>query len=477
MRQDSHIHVKNIPAKPEPFDPTQRVYVRAVHGVYQRLRRNMGWLLMLLFFGLPWLRFHGQQAVLFDLSQQRFTFFATSLFPQDLTLLAWLLIIAAFALFFITTFLGRVWCGFLCPQTVWTFIFIWFEERFEGSANQRRKLDQRGWDRDKLLRKTAKHLCWLGFSLLTALAFVSYFVPAQQLFREFFSGASSGWVVFWVLFFMLCTYGNAGWMRAIMCTHICPYARFQSAMFDRDTYIVGYDAARGETRGPRSRKADPKTLGLGDCIDCALCVQVCPTGIDIRHGLQYECINCGACVDACDDTMQKMGYAAGLISYTTEHKLAEKSAGNQQQIRPTSRVLRPKLLGYGLVLLVMVGLFTVNLLSLSSVNLDVLRDRNQLYRINNDGDVENTFILKVQNKTQQSAQYRLNVMGLPAGIQWYGPKTIEVAAGEIYTQPVSVAIAPESLSKAVTDITFTVSLADDADDIEARAESRFFTER
>ncbi|MGL4270485.1 MAG: cytochrome c oxidase accessory protein CcoG, partial [Plesiomonas sp.] len=390
-QQKPTIRVKNIESTPNTsglkyFDPSQRLYVRAVSGAYQRLRRYGGWLLMLLFFTLPWWPYQGQQAVLLDLGQQQFHFFATTLFPQDLTLLAWLLIIAAFALFFITTFLGRVWCGFLCPQTVWTFIFIWFEERFEGSANQRRALDKAPRSLNKTLRKMAKHLSWLGFSLLTALAFVSYFVPAQQLYAQFFLGESGGWTVFWVLFFAACTYANAGWMRAIMCTHMCPYARFQSAMFDRDTYIVAYDSARGEPRGPRRRKVDPATLGLGACIDCDLCVQVCPTGIDIRQGLQYECINCGACVDACDQTMQQMGYAPGLISYTTEHKLA----GHK------TRLLRPKLIGYGLVLVVMIGLFSVNLLRLQPANLEVLRDRNQLYRINTDGAIENTFILKLQ---------------------------------------------------------------------------------
>lgn len=474
-QQKSTIPVKNIntdintsdsPSGLKYFDPSQRLYVRAVSGTYQRLRRYGGWVLMLLFFLLPWLPYQGRQAILLDVEQQQFHFFATTLFPQDLTLLAWLLIIAAFALFFITTFLGRVWCGYLCPQTVWTFIFIWFEERFEGTANQRRALDKAPRSANKILRKTATHLCWLGFSLLTALAFVSYFVPAKALYSEFFRAASGGWTVFWVLFFTACTYANAGWMRSIMCTHMCPYARFQSAMFDRDTFIVAYDSARGEPRGPRRRKVDPASLGLGACIDCDLCVQVCPTGIDIRQGLQYECINCGACIDACDQTMQQMGYAPGLISYTTEHKLA----GHK------TRLLRPKLLGYGLVLVVMIGLFSANLLRLQPANLEVLRDRNQLYRINNEGAIENTFILKLQNKTQQPVTYQLAVQGLPSGVQWLGPQQVQVAPGEVDTIPLTLAVPEGSALSAVQPIRFSAT-AVNGNDAAVSAESRFFSER
>ncbi|HGF7235861.1 TPA: cytochrome c oxidase accessory protein CcoG, partial [Vibrio cholerae] len=232
--------------------------------------------------------------------------------------------------------------------------------------------------------------------------FVGYFVPIRALVIDFFTLSAAFWPVFWVLFFALCTYGNAGWMRSIMCIHMCPYARFQSAMFDKDTFIVGYDVARGEQRGPRSRKADPKALGLGDCIDCDLCVQVCPTGIDIRDGLQYECINCGACIDACDNTMERMGYAKGLISYTTEHRLSGKH----------TKVMRPKLLGYGAVFLVMIGLFFAQVAAVDPAGLTVLRDRTQLFRTNSSGEIENTYNLKVINKTQQPQTYQLSVKGL-----------------------------------------------------------------
>ncbi|QFI53312.1 cytochrome c oxidase accessory protein CcoG [Aeromonas simiae] len=454
MAEQEQIEVKDVTGECNPhtfkasddrFNPGNRIYVRAQTGYWQRLRRNMGWLFMLLFLALPWLRYEGRQAVLLDIGNQQFHIFATTIWPQDLTLLAWLLMIAAFALFFVTTFLGRVWCGYLCPQTVWTFLFIWCEEKFEGPANKRRKLDAAPWGRDKLLRKGAKHLAWLLISLVTGLTFVGYFQDITALMPALVTFSIDFWPLFWVLFFTACTYGNAGFMRAIMCIHMCPYARFQSAMFDKDTFIVGYDGARGEQRGPRPRKADPKALGLGDCIDCDLCVQVCPTGIDIRDGLQYECINCGACVDACDQTMERMGYAKGLISYTTEHKLAGHS----------TQVARPKLIGYGLVMLVMLGVFAYSAMSIMPMGLDVIRDRNQLFRENGDGLVENTYNLKILNKTMRPQTFRLAVEGLP-DYQWYGPREVTLKSGEILNQPVSLGVNPDNLRDAVLDIRFVL---------------------
>ncbi|MGF1687509.1 cytochrome c oxidase accessory protein CcoG [Photobacterium japonica] len=445
------------------FNPSNRIYVRAVKGLYQQLRRRMGAILMLLFMGLPWLPYGDRQAILLDIEQQQFHFFGTTFWPQDLTLLATLFVIAAFALFFITTFLGRVWCGYLCPQTVWTFIYIWFEEKLEGAANKRRKQDSLPLTRHLLWRKTLKHLAWLAVALATGLTFIGYFLPIHTLVIDFFTANVSFWAGFWVLFFTACTYANAGWMRTIVCLHMCPYARFQSAMFDKDTYIVGYDAARGEQRGPRSRKHDHKAQGLGDCIDCNLCVQVCPTGIDIRDGLQYECINCGACVDACDETMKKMGYETRLLSYTTEHKLE----GHK------TTILRPKLLGYGTVMGAMIGLFFYLLQAVQPMGLDVLRDRSQLFKINSEGLVENTYTLKILNKTQQPAQYQLTVQGLDA-VQWYGEQHIHVAAGEIFTLPISLGIAPEALTSPISAITFTLTRTGDAHYIET--ESRFIGE-
>ena len=448
----------------ERFNPGKRIYVRAVKGLYQRLRRNMGWLMMLAFLGLPWVPYEGRQGILLDLANQKFYLFGVTLWPQDLTLLAYLLMFSAFALFFMTTFLGRVWCGYMCPQTVWTFLFIWFEEKFEGNANQRKKLDSAPMSANKLWRKAAKHSGWLLVSLVTALTFVGYFVPINGLVLDFFTGQAGFWLTFWVLFFAFCTYGNAGWMREIMCTHMCPYARFQSAMFDKDTFIVGYDASRGEQRGPRSRKQDPKTLGLGDCIDCKLCVQVCPTGIDIRDGLQYECINCGACIDACDEVMVKMGYQPKLISYTTEHQLA----GGK------THVLRPKLLGYGLVMIIMTGLLLVTFANRTLAQLDVVRDRSALYRESAEGLIVNEYTLKVLNKDVKAHEFVVTVKGIdPTALHWSGNHKIMVASGEVATLPVSLSVDPYDLKGTITDIEFSAKAADNAD-INAEHGSRFF---
>ncbi|MFL7036305.1 cytochrome c oxidase accessory protein CcoG [Vibrio lentus] len=276
------------------------------------------------------------------------------------------------------------------------------------------------------------------------------------------------WLFYLQFHFLACVLGTVlrrlylcqrHWMRSIVCLHMCPYARFQSAMFDKDTFIVGYDTERGESRGPRSRKVDHKQLGLGDCIDCNLCVQVCPTGIDIRDGLQYECINCGACIDACDNTMERMGYEKGLINYTTEHRLEGHS----------TKVMRPKLLGYGVILIVMLGLFFAQIASVDPAGLSVLRDRNQLFKINSQGLVENTYNLKVINKTQQEQEYKLDVSGLPDSI-WYGKQTITVDPGEVLNLPISLGVDPEKLSSPVSTIQFILS---DNEEFTMEVESRF----
>ncbi|NOU51869.1 cytochrome c oxidase accessory protein CcoG [Pseudoalteromonas sp. JBTF-M23] len=461
---DKQIKVKNIPSEvkiqkpdnlqPDRFNPRNRIYVRAVQGLHQLLRKRIGFVGMLAFMLLPWLSFNGQQAVLFDLFEQKFNIFGLTLLPQDLTILAFILMIAAFALFLVTTFYGRVWCGYTCPQTVWTFIFIWFEEKFEGTANQRKKLDQRDMDFDKFWRKTAKHSSWMLFSLYTALTFVGYFTPIRELVPNLLTFSASGYATISILVFAICTYGNAGWMREIMCLHICPYSRFQSAMFDKDTFTVSYDTKRGESRGPRSRKQDPNELGLGDCIDCNLCVQVCPTGIDIRNGLQYECINCGACIDACDGVMDKMNYPRGLISYTTERNL-EASA---EKTKP----VRGKLIGYLCILLVLCGALVANITMRKPMELDIIRDRNQLYRVNFDGLVENTYTLKIINKAQVPNTYHIDVVGL-SNFKFLGKQQITVEAGRSMDVPLSIVIDPYDLKKPVTEFEFSIYPVDEPD--------------
>ncbi|MDP4945490.1 MAG: cytochrome c oxidase accessory protein CcoG [Alishewanella sp.] len=470
------IDVKNIPVEVKIHRPAadtttkyasrDRIYIRSVKGLHQSLRRNMGFIFMSLFFLLPLIPYHGQQAILLDIGEQKFNIFALTLWPQDFTLLAWIFVIAAYALFFVTTFYGRVWCGYLCPQSVWTFTFMWFEEKIQGTRNQRMKLDQAPMSFNKFWKKALTHFCWLAFALFTSLIFVGYFTPIGPLFLNFFTLQAGFWAVVSVLFFTFCTYGNAGWMREIMCTHICPYARFQSAMFDKDTFTVTYDEARGENRGPRSRKdTDYKEKGLGDCIDCNLCVHVCPTGIDIRNGLQYECINCGACIDACDDTMTKMGYPKGLISYTTEHTLQGKPA----------KVFRPKLLGYFFVLILVCVAFVVNLAIRKPLELDIIRDRGALYRETPEGLIENTYTLSIINKSQQPKTLNLSVLGIEQ-LKWIGDTEVILAGGESRNVVISLALDPYYAKKPVLDVSFTVTDAAQPE-LTISQENKFFAGR
>ncbi|GAA0811447.1 cytochrome c oxidase accessory protein CcoG [Colwellia asteriadis] len=467
-----HIPVKNIKIHGQKntgkdrYKPGDQIYVRKVSGFFQKLRQRMNIIFFAVFAIIPWLQYNGQQAVLFDITEQRFTLWGLTLWPQDLTLLAWIFIFSAFLLFFVTTFLGRVWCGYMCPQTVWTFIFIWFEEKIEGTANQRRKLDKQKMNANKFIRKALKHSAWLFFSLLTAMTFAGYFSPMQSLFIDTFTFNISLGMAGVLAFFALATYGNAGWMRETVCLHMCPYARFQSAMFDKDTVTVSYDAERGEGRGARGRKEDPKALGLGDCIDCNLCVEVCPTGIDIRNGLQYECINCGACVDACNGVMDKMNYARGLIRYTTEHELKHKKV----------HVVRGKLIGYGLLLVIMSSMLILEVVNRVPLSLDIIRDRTELAKENFNGEIENVFTLKILNMSQTDNTYKLSVSGIE-NTQWHGAQEITVKAATASTLPISISVDPYDLKGYMTDITFTVEQINTDSEVKVAQESRFFNKR
>jgi cytochrome c oxidase accessory protein FixG len=460
------IHKPDASKHDDHYSPRSRIYVRKVEGWFETFRRIFGFIFLGIFAIIPWLTYDGRQAVLLDIVNQRFNLFALTLWPQDLTILAGLLIVAAFGLFFVTTLFGRVWCGFMCPQTTWTFIFMYIEEAIEGSRNKRIKLDERPLDFDKFWRKSVKHLLWLLVALLTSMTFVAYFTPAHLLFVDVFTLSTSFWAGFAVLFFTFATYGNAGWMREIMCTHMCPYARFQSAMFDKDTFIVAYDPKRGEKRGPRKRKVDPKSLGLGDCVDCNLCVQVCPTGIDIRNGLQYECISCGSCIDACNGVMDKMGYDKGLISFTTEHQL---DGGK-------THIIRPKMFGYAAVIaLVFIGL-VFSILSRIPLDLDVIRDRNQLFRESSEGLIENVYTLKIMNKTQQDHRYAVSLSGFDKA-KLKAQTEVYVNSGEVFTLPVSVAVDPYDIEDTRTKMEFVITSIDNPDHIVTEQTTFIYTDR
>jgi polyferredoxin len=452
-----------------------KVYPREIDGRFARLRLLAVFVLLGLFYLVPWLRWEGHQAVLFDLPARKFYVLGLTFWPQDFFWLACLLMIAALSLFFFTALAGRLWCGYACPQTVWTEVFLWIERACEGRRNKRIKLDEGPWTREKILRKSTKQFLWITLSLWTGFTFVGFFTPILDLAREARAFSFGGWEAFWIVFYGFATYGNAGYMREQVCKYMCPYARFQSAMFDHDTLVISYDAERGEPRGarkrsvpsvlragirdsgfgigkiigagsdpgrsvpatispatvaeglPESRIPNPESRLLGDCIECEACVQVCPTGIDIRDGLQIECIACAACVDACDSVMDKMGYPRGLVRYTTENVLA----GHRR------RIVRPRTAIYAVLLTALLGAFVWGVAHRAPVIVDVLRDRNALYRETADGGIENVYALKLVNKTQTVQRLHFD---LEHGhdLRIVTPTSVEVPVGAVANVPLTL---------------------------------------
>jgi cytochrome c oxidase accessory protein FixG len=392
------------------YEVRAKIYPRAVHGAFARWRWSIVLLTQLVFYGTAWLQWNGRQAVLFDLAGRKFSIFGLVLWPQDVIYLTVLLVLAALALFLFTAVAGRLWCGYACPQTVYTEIFLWIERAIEGGHVARARLDRAPAGPRKVALKAAKHGAWIALSLWTGFTFVGYFTPIRGLAGAIASLSLGPWETFWLLFYSFATYGNAGWMREQVCKYMCPYARFQSAMFDADTLTITYDAARGEPRGARARSADAKALGVGDCVDCGICVQVCPTGIDIRNGLQNECIGCAACIDGCDQVMHKMNYAPGLIRYSTQNALANGWSWR----RMARRVARPRVLAYSAILAVVAAAASVSLWLRAPVKMDVIRDRGTLAREVEGGRIENIYRLQVMNTEERPRRFALRVAGGPA---------------------------------------------------------------
>ena len=416
-----------------------KIQPRSVHGWFAAWRWGLVWFTQLLFYGLPWLEWNGRQAMLFDLAARRFYIFGMVLHPQDVIFLAGLLILSAFGLFLFTAVAGRLWCGYACPQTVYTEIFLWVEHHVEGDRQARLKLDAAPWSWAKLGKKGSKHVIWLAIGLWTGFTFVAYFTPARTLASEVPGLTVGPWEAFWILFYGLATYGNAGFLREQVCKYMCPYARFQSAMFDRDTLIISYDAARGEPRGSRARGVEPASVGKGDCINCTLCVQVCPTGIDIRKGLQYECIGCAACIDACDGVMDKMNYPRGLIRYSTQNAMDKRWSAAAMW----KRVLRPRVLVYGAILLTIAAAFVTSLALRAPFMADVVRDRGTLARLVEDGRIENVYRVQLMNATEQAQRFHIEIEGLPGATldHW---QDVDVGPTEARWVPVVVQIPPQS---------------------------------
>ncbi len=444
-----------VPASEGLYARRRKIYVRSVGGFFAQWRWTLVWISQAIFYGLCWLPWNGRQAVLFDLVQRKFYLFGLVLWPQDVFYLAVLLIISAYALFLFTAIGGRLFCGYACPQTVYTEIFMWLEEKIEGERNARMKFDKAPLDAPKLGIKATKHAAWIAVALWTGFTFAGYFTPIRAQVSEFLEWRLGGWQTFWIFFYAFFTYLMAGFMREQVCKYMCPYARFQGVMFDPDTLIVTYDAARGEPRGPRSKNGDH--AGKGDCIDCGLCVQVCPTGIDIRNGLQYECIGCSACVDVCDGVMDKTGLPRGLVRYSTENAMA-KGWGSKEIM---GHLVRPRILIYTGVLLTICSATALGIAMRTPLKVDIIRDRGVMAREVEDGLIENVFTLRLMNTDEKPHVYRLGIAGLD-GIRFAGTPEVEVAAASTKSMVIPVRVPPEAARQGSHPVFIDIAAAEDA---------------
>jgi cytochrome c oxidase accessory protein FixG len=441
-------------AKREEIYPRQRIGDSL--AMFQKWRWATVWVTQIVFYGLPWLQWNGRQALLFDLAARKFYIFGMVMWPQDIIYLTAILIIAALALFLFTAVGGRLWCGFACPQTVYTEIFMWIEQKIEGDRARRMKLDKEPMSVRKFALKAAKHAAWIAVALWTGFTFVGYFTPVRALTIEVATFAAGGWSLFWILFYGFATYGNAGWLREQVCKYMCPYARFQSAMFDPDTLIVTYDSERGEPRGAGSKQSTRAEQNLGDCVACKLCVQVCPTGIDIRDGLQYECIGCAACIDACDFVMERAGMPKGLIRFSTERALKEHYAARGIW----GHVLRPRVFVYAGILAAVTIALVVAVGIRVPLKVDVIRDRGALAREVEDGRIENTYRLQVMNTSERGQAFALNAGGLP-GLQIASEPTFEMPGASSRSILVRLRARPEDIPPGSSKIVIGVKSVDD----------------
>lgn len=432
------------------YEKHKKVYMRDVKGWWNTWRWVLVWITQILFFVTPWLEWNGRQAVLLHLVERKFYLFGLVLWPQDVFYLALLLIISAYALFLFTAIAGRLFCGYACPQTVYTEIFMWVESRIEGDRSARIKLDNAPLSARKFGLKTFKHLVWLMISLWMGFTLVAYFTPVDELLAALPFNLS-GWELFWTFFYAGFCYMQAGFLREQVCKYMCPYARFQGVMFDPDTLVITYDPERGEPRGVRKKGIDAKAAGLGDCVDCGLCVVVCPTGIDIRKGQQYECIGCGACIDACDPVMDKLGLPRGLIRYTTENALAKHLSPKDV----VAHILRPRIVLYTAILSAIIAASVWSLSTRVPLKVDVIRDRSILARESDDGRIENVYNLKIMNTTEEPKRYALTVEGMP-GIEIVGERIVEVASAQNHEVTVVVRVPPESGKKGANTIYFDI---------------------
>ena len=459
---------------------SQKIYPRAVSGVFARWRWSMVWLTQAIYYGMPWLPWPltgdiQRQAVLFDLAQRKFYIFGLLLHPQDFIYLSAILLIAALSLFLFTAIAGRLWCGYACPQTVYTEIFMWIERKIEGERSRRIKLDKAKWNLSKVRIKGFKHLAWALVAIWTGITFVGYFTPIKELLNQILNFSLSPWQTFWVFFYSFATWGNAGFMREQVCKYMCPYARFQGVMVDSDTFVITYDPHRGEPRKARSRSTDKAALNVGDCIDCGLCVQVCPTGIDIRDGQQYECIGCAACIDACNRVMEKVGYPKGLIRYDSLSNMHSDGSEACKNFITRTRLLRPRVITYVVLLIVIcIALFS-HMFTRTPLSFDVMRDRGTLSRSLNNGEIENVFQLFITNSTEEDQTYRVSIEGIK-GIRIDSKKLVHVSSADNKKIGVRVNAPSGELVLGSNPIRFTLQSTSDPA-IKKTEESVFFKTR
>ncbi len=452
---------EKTPIEQDLYQKRKKIYPRQVHGLFALLRGSGMTTLLGIYYIMPWIMWDGRQAILFDLPARKFYILGMVFWPQDFIYLTMLLVIAALSLFFFTALAGRLWCGYACPQTVWTEAFLWIERKVEGTRQQQMKLDGMPMSGKKFTKKAIKHFLWGIFSLFTGFTFVGYFSPIYDLAAAIPTLAFGPWEIFWIIFYGFATYGNAGWLREQVCIYMCPYARFQSAMFDKNTLVISYDEKRGEPRGARKRGVSPEQANLGSCIDCSICVQVCPTGIDIRDGLQYQCIGCAACIDACDEVMEKIGDAKGLIKYTTENMLEGAH----------TNFLRPRIIVYAIILMAITIGTAIGIYTRPMLELDIIRDRNSLYRETGMGLIENVYTLKLINKDMSGHNFLISIDGLD-GMKLNIPKNhVLVESGAVVEVPVSIEVDPEDLERKTSQVFFTIK-ADDTD-LSVVEEARF----
>jgi len=450
------------------YEKRQKIQVRDVRGLFDRWRWSIFFISQLLFYGLCWVDWNDRQAVLFHLVERKFYIFGLVLWPQDVIYLAVLLVLCAYALFLVTAIGGRLFCGYACPQTVYTEIFMWIERRIEGDRAARLKLDAQPMNARKFRLRATKHLVWLLVALWTGFTFVGYFTPIKELVASVQTLTLGPWEWFWVFFYSGFLYMQAGFLREQVCKYMCPYARFQGVMFDPDTLIIGYDPERGEPRGPRRKNADVAAKKTGDCIDCGLCVQVCPTGIDIRNGLQYECIACAKCIDACDEVMDKVGSPRGLIRYSTENAMAQ-HYGPRQIL---SHLMRPRTLLYGVILTAIVAGAAWSLATRTPLKVDVLRDRGSLSREADDGRIENVFTLQIMNTDEAAHRFAISVDGID-GIDIVDERIVEVAGASARTLPLTVRVEAPPGKRGAQTIHFEVR-AQNHEDIAVREKASFY---